>query len=631
MTEAAWLGQVPRRLVWEGNAAFVEFVATPEFRPSLPFFWQNVANSGKVARVALADVHATNDEADSVAWPDGFVFHMSRCGSTLVSQMLGTRADALVLGEPEALKDVLRAPAAVSDAAIVSAFRTILGLYATSLRKQGQRLIVKWTSWTVLHLPLIYRAFPCVPACFITRNPVEVMVSLLEKPPGWLRRRGEGVGLHRTGFSRQQLSGERSPEAFAASYLARFCDSASVAPVTVVDYSQLPAAVFDVILPLFGLGCNEAERQKMVQAAELVSKDPGRITRFVGDSSVKHAKATASIRSYAENTAGPALARLRARRALSTRDDEGELASRCKRVRHLYEQGQYLAAVQIGQSSPRWGDAGVVDNASRILVELVAKTHARLWQHGRALDLWQSLRRSAEAGGESACVIARMTSAIGTSQRNLGLLDEAEATFMELLRMRAAGEGIAHSNFGVALNGLATVWHRQGNLLASEQLFRECCLIQRRTVGERHAHFAAALNNLASFLFSCGRFAEAKRLYAQSLECRQDVLGATHPLCAGTLSNLGELYRRVGDLKGSRRHHEAALEIRMSQLGADHYLVGCTRGFLAKVLVADRDTLAARKQLEEAVEILAVCVGQQFPLTQRFMQSLKKLRPPSSS
>ena len=43
--------------------------------------------------------------------PSGFVFHLSRCGSTLIANSLQTAPKALVLSEPEIVAEVLaRAP-----------------------------------------------------------------------------------------------------------------------------------------------------------------------------------------------------------------------------------------------------------------------------------------------------------------------------------------------------------------------------------------------------------------------------------------------------------------------------------------------------------------------------------------
>jgi hypothetical protein len=45
--------------------------------------------------------------------PTGFIFHMSRCGSTLLSQMLAAALENIVLSEAGPIDDILRAPFAI--------------------------------------------------------------------------------------------------------------------------------------------------------------------------------------------------------------------------------------------------------------------------------------------------------------------------------------------------------------------------------------------------------------------------------------------------------------------------------------------------------------------------------------
>ena len=104
---------------------------------------------------------------------------MSRCGSTLVSQMLATPAANLVVSEAEPIDAVVRARQArpdLSEDEHALWLTWIIG--ALGQPRGGERhYFIKLDSWHTLALPLFRRAFPDVPWIFLYRDPVEVIVS----------------------------------------------------------------------------------------------------------------------------------------------------------------------------------------------------------------------------------------------------------------------------------------------------------------------------------------------------------------------------------------------------------------------------------------------------------------------
>ena len=101
--------------------------------------------------------------------PAGFIFHMSRCGSTLVAQMLAALPENRVLSEPTAINAVIRAAlldARIPRATLVDWLRTVVGLLGCPLEGES-RYFVKLDCWHVLALPLIVEAFPETPWIFL--------------------------------------------------------------------------------------------------------------------------------------------------------------------------------------------------------------------------------------------------------------------------------------------------------------------------------------------------------------------------------------------------------------------------------------------------------------------------------
>ena len=136
----------------------------------------NVLFQHETPMSALGELH----ERSVGLAPSGFIFHASRCGSTLVSQMLAALPENVVISEAGPVDAVLRSQMrnpAISEEQRVLWLRWLLNALGQRRFAAEKRFFVKFECWQVLLLPLIRRAFPDVPWIFLYRNPVEVMVS----------------------------------------------------------------------------------------------------------------------------------------------------------------------------------------------------------------------------------------------------------------------------------------------------------------------------------------------------------------------------------------------------------------------------------------------------------------------
>src|SRR5271166_938284 len=100
---------IPNGLSWEGEKPVVRMSKLQSRRPLAPFLFQDIN-----ADVPAREIPLSSIPLDSGATPAGFIFHMSRCGSTLVSQMLAQLDEVVMLSEPQVLNDVLLAPPRIS-------------------------------------------------------------------------------------------------------------------------------------------------------------------------------------------------------------------------------------------------------------------------------------------------------------------------------------------------------------------------------------------------------------------------------------------------------------------------------------------------------------------------------------
>lgn len=280
-----------------------------------PFMQETIARvpaRESVVQVARADV---GKGATGTA-PGGIVFHVSRCGSTLVSQLLKQQVGVVVYAEPLPVNEILVPPHKWPRAEVVAALRSLGAAFARHARKP---YVLKLTSWNLLFCDLVAEAFPESPWVLCLRDPVEVGVSLLRQPPGWIWE-GEGPAAAFARFVDPDGVAQ-SREAYVARLYAAFCDAASRLDPgrgRLVGYPSLPAATWETIAPHFGQPVDAALRVRMQSAAAMDAKAPiGRPAAFTGDAAAKQAAAGESLRREVDLHARPALARLNAFHAAS--------------------------------------------------------------------------------------------------------------------------------------------------------------------------------------------------------------------------------------------------------------------------------------------------------------------------
>ena len=279
----------------------------------LPFFNQT-------AKRALADVDARDQHYTSIkdlieiaetidfTPPRGFIFHLSRCGSTLLSQMLAAAPHNLVFSEPGPLGQVLlQALQNKSDhQSHVRWFRAMLKVMARVGDTNHQACFVKFTDWAILNLALVREAFPDVPCVFLFRHPLEVVASLTKGESGTVKefssedRRGL-VSIYSGTAATQATALEK--EEYIARCLANFSKHAlaSREHLLMVDYTELPDAFFSRILPHFGLHPDNATLAAMRTASTRYSKDPEKLRGFENDGAAKLAGISQLQRHHHDN------------------------------------------------------------------------------------------------------------------------------------------------------------------------------------------------------------------------------------------------------------------------------------------------------------------------------------------
>ncbi len=230
--------------------------------------------------------------------PTGFIFHMSRRGSTLICQMLATACKNIVISEAGPLDTILRAhcrDANISEEQRVVWLQWMAGALGWRRHPEEKNLFIKFDSWHTLFLPLIERAFPGVPWVFLYREPLEVLVS---------QRTHRGAQMI-PGMFEPALFGWDVPTAaamaldeYGARVLAKICEAA-LAQVQggtgkLVNYGQLPGLVWPALMHFWGVEFSPDESRRMADSAKLSAKNP--FLPFEEDSQAKRHGASQEIR-----------------------------------------------------------------------------------------------------------------------------------------------------------------------------------------------------------------------------------------------------------------------------------------------------------------------------------------------
>jgi hypothetical protein len=223
--------------------------------------------------------------------PAGFIFHSSRCGSSVLVNALGCIHGVAVIAEAQPVGEAITHGDQAMLRAVIGAMADVEG---------ASWYVVKFRSGDTLHLAAIMAAFPKVPWVMQCRNPVEVMVSNLKHPTGWLAYK-------------RRKNARMTDEHYCAATLGHFYNRAAAAMETgsgrVLDYSELNLANVLDIAKYFGFAPDTGERAAMAASLDHHSKDAG--LRFTPDSSSKCDRASATVVEMAAKLADGPYRRLR--------------------------------------------------------------------------------------------------------------------------------------------------------------------------------------------------------------------------------------------------------------------------------------------------------------------------------
>ena len=186
--ESAVAGWIPVKLYTEDtNLCRWLYVGNKDFTE--PFFdetisaCQSMPENGHLQKsMSSTDLLGDWVKKMDVVEPTAFIFHISRCGSTLISQMLGLQPANIILSEVPFFDDLLRyGKKHDCMPVILPTLKAAIGLYAAKRNKDQQHLFIKADSWHIHFYKELRVLYPAVPFFLLYRKPDEVIRSQQKK------------------------------------------------------------------------------------------------------------------------------------------------------------------------------------------------------------------------------------------------------------------------------------------------------------------------------------------------------------------------------------------------------------------------------------------------------------------
>lgn len=238
------------------------------------------------------------------AWlpsPAGFIFHLSRCGSTLLSGSFAKLGDVNVLSESQLLTEVLLDPS-LSDSEKKAALPKLISLQGGTGHEEADqdgnvlkrnKTVIKWNAWDILFWPVIRSVYPDVPVVLIVRDPVEILASHHRLPGRHMAGDPSFANLH-PAFPPAPNNAEQGNKSLLdyrigvlKCLMKIMLEIAGERNVSIIDYNQLDFDNIIAAIQDFDLTIDEISSLRIRNRMNFHSKEPNR--RFYCDSGAKQA------------------------------------------------------------------------------------------------------------------------------------------------------------------------------------------------------------------------------------------------------------------------------------------------------------------------------------------------------
>jgi len=281
---------IPYKLIEKDNEIYFEWIYLADIKYAEPFFNETIskcrshANNSKQFKVitTVENLLDWSNELISVE-VKSLIFHVSRCGSTMLSQSLATSSENIMISEAPIIDEILRSDKFDQDK---KAFilKAVIALLGQKRFPEQKNLIVKLDAWHIFNADYLRSIFPEIPFALLYRNPTEVLKSHqkltgMHMVPNLLSFEVFGISAEEM----NEISFHQYGALVLEKYFQAFLDfSETDQNVTKLNYNEGMKNVVQQFISISNLDYADSELAKMYERLGTHSKNESAV--FKGDS-----------------------------------------------------------------------------------------------------------------------------------------------------------------------------------------------------------------------------------------------------------------------------------------------------------------------------------------------------------
>lgn len=281
---------IPIKLIEKENQVYFEWLYLSDIPFAEPFFEETIAkckshsyNSKPFKLISTVEnLFDWSKELDFVELK-GLVFHVSRCGSTMLSQYLATSSENIMVSEAPIIDQILRSDFFDEDTKTVL-LESVIRLLGQKRFPEQKNLIVKLDAWSIFKASYLRSIFPKLSFALLYRNPDEV-----------LRSHQKMAGMHMVpniipsivfGITSKEIQ-ERNSQQYQALVLEKYFQGfldfyEKDSNVIMLNYNDGMKNVIERFISFIDVDFSESEINRMLERLKKHSKNENAV--FTGDS-----------------------------------------------------------------------------------------------------------------------------------------------------------------------------------------------------------------------------------------------------------------------------------------------------------------------------------------------------------
>lgn len=279
---------IPYKLIITNGAPLIQWLYTEGQSFDEPFFDESISsclshpyNSSRYKCISSPESLIEWAETMPPVIPAAFIFHVSRCGSTLLSQLIGADEKYVTLSEVPLFDTFLRLHYTlnVSDELRKKLLAAAIKFTAADRTGAEQLVFIKADSWHISYSDIYRELFPSTPFILLYRSPDEVIRSHqnlrgMQAVPGLIEPEVFG-------FSNEEIAHYNLDEytaAVLANYFSAFEQLHERDPRTLLlDYKQGVLPMLEAIGKHLRISWTEGHLLKMKERSGFHSKRPEQV------------------------------------------------------------------------------------------------------------------------------------------------------------------------------------------------------------------------------------------------------------------------------------------------------------------------------------------------------------------